>query len=105
MADHGWAPCALQGSLGPRGALAGGRQSVRARGVRWGQIAAGVAMLFLPWTGPMARLASAQDPLFTAMAVAHRKDVREAADFALPTPEGRTENLSAVRGLGVIPDF
>jgi len=78
---------------------------VRARGVRWGQIAAGVAMLFLPWTGPMARLASAQDPLFTAMAVAHRKDVREAADFALPTSDGRTVTLSAFRGRVVLLNF
>jgi len=62
-------------------------------------------MLFLSWAGPMARPASAQDPLFTAMAVAHRKDVLEAADFALPTSDGRIVTLSAFRGRVVLLNF
>ena len=78
---------------------------MRAQGAQWGPIAAGVAMLFLSWTGPMTRLASAQDPLFASMAVAHRKDVREAADVVLPTPEGRIVTLSAFRGRVVLMNF
>lgn len=68
-------------------------------------MAAGIAILLLSSTDPMARLSSAQDPLFAALAVVHYKDEPEAPDFALPTAEGRIVTLSAYRGWVVLLNF
>ena len=73
--------------------------------LRPGPVGMSALLLMLTWTGPIARVASAQDPLFAGLAVTHERSASEAPDFTLRTPEGGTLALSGLRGRVVFLNF
>lgn len=73
--------------------------------VRRGSVAAAAQLLAFTWAALTGPAAWAEDPLFAPLAVTHDRSAREAPDFTLRNPAGRTLALSALRGQVVFLNF
>ena len=77
---------------------------MRAQALVWGAVTAGVVALLLGWGRPFDRPNTTQDSPYTEIEVVRYKG-EPAPDFALPTVEGQTVTLSALRGQAVLLNF
>jgi thiol-disulfide isomerase/thioredoxin len=77
---------------------------VRGPALAWGAVMAGVVALLVGWGRPFDRSNTTQKSPYTRMEVVRYKG-EPAPDFALPTIEGQTVTLSALRGQAVFLNF